>query len=94
LRRNCNPSTGCRRSRITSLARFAGAAKAQAVERLRDERRIATLLAYIRTLEASAHDDVLDLFDVIVTDMFADAKAAGHKERSDWVPSAISTPRL
>jgi hypothetical protein len=69
------------KSRITSLARFAGAAKAQAVERLPDERRIATLLAYMRTLEASAHDDVLDLFDVVVTDMFADAKATGHKER-------------
>ena len=69
------------KSRITSLARFAAAAKAQAVERLPDERRIATLLAYIRTLEASAHDDVLDLFDVVVTGMFADAKAAGQKER-------------
>jgi len=69
------------KSRITGLARFAGAAKAQAVERLPDERRIATLLAYIRTLEASAHDDVLDLFDVVVTDMFADAKATGQKER-------------
>jgi Domain of unknown function (DUF4158) len=63
-------------SRITNLARFAGAAKAQAIERLPDERRIATLLAYVRTLEASANDDVLDLFDVVVTDMFANAKAA------------------
>jgi hypothetical protein len=52
---------------------------------LPDERRIATLLAYIRTLEASAHDDVLDLFDVVVTDMFADAKAAGHKERLGYI---------
>jgi hypothetical protein len=69
------------KSRITSLARFAAAAKAQAVERLPGERRIATLLAYIRTLEASAHDDVLNLFDVVVTGMFADAKAAGQKER-------------
>jgi len=69
------------KSRITTLARFASAAKAQAVERLPYERRIATLLAYIRTLEASAHDDVLDLFDVVVTDMFARAKAAGQQER-------------
>jgi TnpA family transposase len=68
-------------SRIASLARFASAAKAQTVARLPDDRRIATLLAYVRTLEASAHDDVLDLFDVVVTAMFADAKAAGQKER-------------
>jgi TnpA family transposase len=68
-------------SRITGLARFASAAKAQAVERLPDERRVATLLAFVRTLEATAHDDVLDLLDVIVTDMFADAKMAGQKDR-------------
>jgi hypothetical protein len=68
-------------SRITTLACFANAAKAQAVARLPDERRIATLLAFVRTLEASANDDVLDLFDVVVTGMFADAKAAGQRER-------------
>ena len=68
-------------SRITTLARFANAAKAQAVARLPDERRIATLLAFVRTLEASANDDVLDLFDVVVTGMFADAKATGQRER-------------
>ena len=62
-------------SRITTLARFANAAKAHAVARLPDERRIATLLAFVRTLEASANDDVLDLFDVVVTGMFADAKS-------------------
>jgi hypothetical protein len=32
---------------------------------LPDEQRIATLLAFGRTLEASANDDVLDLFDVV-----------------------------
>ncbi len=68
-------------SRLTTLARFANAAKAQAIERLPDERRIATLLAFVRTLEASANDDVLDLFDVVVTGMFSDAKAAGQKDR-------------
>jgi TnpA family transposase len=67
--------------RITALARFAGAAKAQAVARLPDDRRIAILLAFVRTLEASAHDDVLDLFDVVVTGMLASAKFAGQRER-------------
>ena len=41
------------------------AAKSQAIARLPDEQRIATLLAFVRTLEASANDDVLDLFDVV-----------------------------
>ncbi len=68
-------------SRIASLARFAGAAKAQAVARLPDDRRIATLLAYMHTLNASAHDDVLDLFDIVVSAMFADAKKTGQNDR-------------
>ena len=68
-------------SRIANLARFAGAAKAQAVARLPDDRRIATLLAYAHTLHATAHDDVLDLFDVVVTKMFTDAKTIGQKDR-------------
>jgi TnpA family transposase len=68
-------------TRITALARFAGAAKAQAISRLPDDRRIATLLAFIHTLEASAQDDVLDLFDVVVTAMFANAKSVGQRER-------------
>jgi len=68
-------------SRITALARFANASKAHAVSRLPDDRRIATLLAFARSLEASAHDDMLDLFDVVVTGMFSDAKAAGQKDR-------------
>ncbi|GLR77431.1 Tn3 family transposase [Azospirillum palustre] len=67
--------------RIMSLARFAGVAKAQAVARLPDERRAATLLAFIRTLEASAQDDVLDLFDLLVTRMFVDAVRKGREAR-------------
>ena len=57
------------------------AAKAQAVARLPDERRLATLLAFIRALEASAQDDVLDLFDLLVTRMFVDAVRKGREAR-------------
>ena len=46
-----------------------------------DERRAATLLAFIRSLEASAQDDVLDLFDLIVTRMFVDAVRKGREAR-------------
>ena len=35
----------------------------------------------MRTLEASAQDDVLDLFDVVVTKLFADAAAVGKRAR-------------
>ena len=69
------------RTRVLALARFAGAARAQAVARLPDERRAATLLAFIRALEASAQDDVLDLFDLLVTRMFVDAIRKGREAR-------------
>ena len=49
--------------------------------RLLKERRAATLLALVRTLEASAQDDVLDLFDVVVTALFADAAKVGKRAR-------------
>lgn len=69
------------KTRVLALARFAGAAKAQAVSRLPDERRAATLLAFLRALEASAQDDVLDLFDLLVTRIFADALRKGREAR-------------
>ncbi len=63
--------------RVTALARFATVAKAQAVARMPLERRTATLLAFVRTLEATAQDDVLDLFDIVVTALFTDAAKVG-----------------
>jgi hypothetical protein len=67
--------------RITALARYASATKAQAVWRLPDDRRAATLLAFIRTLEASASDDVIDLFDAVSTSMFSEASTAAKQAR-------------
>jgi TnpA family transposase len=69
------------KTRVLALARFASAARAQAVARLPEERRTATLMAFIRSLEASAQDDVLDLFDVLVTKIFADAIRKGREAR-------------
>ena len=67
--------------RVTALARFETVAKAQAVARMPPERRTATLLAFVRTLEATAQDDVLDLFDIVVTALFTDAAKVGKKVR-------------
>jgi len=67
--------------RVTALARFATIAKAQAVARMPRERRTATLLAFARTLEASAQDDVLDLLDIVVTKLFTDAAKVGKRIR-------------
>jgi TnpA family transposase len=69
------------RSRVLALARFAALSKAQAIARMPGARRIATLLAFIRTLEASAQDDVLDLFDIVGTKILAAATRAGQAAR-------------
>ena len=68
-------------TRIQALARFAATAKASAVQRLPDERRMATLVAFILNLEAIALDDALDLLDIVITEIFSDAKNAGEKAR-------------
>ena len=68
-------------SKITALWKFASAARAQAVARLPEERRTATLLAFIHTLEASAADDVIDVFDAVSTAMFSEAEAAAKQAR-------------
>jgi len=67
--------------KITALWKFASAARAQAVARLPEERRTATLLAFIHTLEASASDDVIDVFDAVSTAMFSEAEAAAKQAR-------------
>jgi hypothetical protein len=61
-------------TRIQALARFAATAKASAVQRLPDERRVATLVAFILNLETVALDDALDLLDIVITEIFSDAK--------------------
>lgn len=45
------------------------------------DRRVATLLAFARAFEVMALDDALDLLDLIITDLLAQAKLAGEKER-------------
>ena len=63
-------------SRIAALARFANMAKSTAVSRLPTERKMATLVAFIHHLEASAHDDVLDVLSMVLRDLFSRANQA------------------
>src|SRR5262245_26762531 len=68
-------------TRVQALARFATMAKASAISRMPDHRRLATLIAFVLNLEAIALDDALDLLDILVTEIFADATRAGQKAR-------------
>ncbi len=75
------PATGVPPSRIASLARFAGTAKVAAIGRLPPVRRLATLVAFIHCLEATAQDDVIEVLDILLHELFSDAMKADKKAR-------------
>ncbi len=68
-------------ARIASLARFANTAKVTAIDRLSPERRLATLVAFLRCLEATAMDDALEILEVLLHGLFEGAKKADKKAR-------------
>jgi len=68
-------------SRITALARFASRAKVTAISRLPKFRRLATLAAFMQTLEASALDDALDILNNLLNEIFGNAFKSGQKAR-------------
>jgi TnpA family transposase len=67
--------------RLKALARYAATAWAQTIARMPEERRIATLLAFVGVCEATVQDDALDLLDQLVTSLLARAERRGQKER-------------
>jgi TnpA family transposase len=67
--------------RVAALARFAGAAKASAILRLPNPRRLATLVAFVYCLEATALDDALEVLEGLLRDLFGDAVKADKKAR-------------
>lgn len=68
-------------SRISALARFAGAAKVSAILRLPTLRRVATLAAFAYCLEASAQDDALEVLEALLRDLYSGALKADKKAR-------------
>jgi len=75
------PDAGVPPSRLSSLARFAATAKVSAVSRLPSVRRMATLVAFIHCLEASAQDDVIEILDALLQEIFNNAAKADRKAR-------------
>jgi TnpA family transposase len=75
------PATGVPPSRLASLARFAGAAKVTAISRLPPVRRLATLVAFVHCLEATAQDDAVEVLDLLLHEFFSDAAKADKKAR-------------
>ena len=73
--------TGIPPTRLASIARFAATAKVTAISRLPPLRRLATLVAFVHCLEAIAQDDVIDVLDMVLQELFSDAAKANRKAR-------------
>jgi TnpA family transposase len=67
--------------RLDALARYAYSVRAQAISRMREDRKIATLVAVARELEVRATDDALDLLNVLVRDLLSRAESQGRSRR-------------
>ncbi len=68
-------------SRLKVLSRAAFTSRAQTIERMPTARRIATLLAFARDIEAIAQDDALTVLELLTKDLLSKSASQGKKER-------------
>lgn len=68
-------------SRIKALAQYVSRSKAYAIRRMPERRRIAVLLAFSKTVELTAMDDALNVFEQLADSVFKKARQAGEKNR-------------
>jgi len=73
--------------RVKTLARYAAAAKAQAIARMPSDRRIATLLAFAIVYETEAQDDAVDLLNQMLSIVLRKADNKGKAERLRTIPN-------
>ena len=66
---------------LHSLARYATTGWAPNIARMPEDRRIATLVAFVYAYTAETLDDALDLFDMLIADIATSAKTLGQKKR-------------
>ncbi|GAB2796427.1 TnpA family transposase [Hymenobacter luteus] len=68
-------------ARLGRLARHAQVAWGQTLSRMGEERRLATLLVFAQALERTATDDILDLFDGLMSSLALRGEAKRRRER-------------
>lgn len=68
-------------SRQAALVRYAQTVRVQLIERLTEDRRLATLLVFLQHLERTATDDVLEMFEAQVNEMSLRGEAKRRRER-------------
>jgi TnpA family transposase len=67
--------------RLNNLARHASVISMPKIVRMADDKRIAILLAFVKSFEIIALDDALDILDLMITKISSDAKNLGQKNR-------------
>lgn len=81
-------------NRLTTLARYGMGSKAPSLGRATEPKKTAMLTAMMRHLEASAIDDALDLFAVLMsTRLLSPAKRASERERLAMLPQLEKASR-
>ena len=80
--------------RLSSLARFAMVSKITAIMRLPPAKQLATLVAFIHCLKATAHDDALDVLDMLLRDLFSRAMKEDKKKRLRTLKDLDQASRL
>jgi len=82
--------SGVPRRRTVALTRYGMTAKAPALRRHPEPRRLATLVATVHSLGARAVDDALELFDVLMTnDLMARAARESREEKLQRYPKLV-----
>lgn len=67
--------------KVQVLARYPSTAWAASIARMPEERRVATLIAFLSVFETSSLDGAIDLLDMLITDIAKQAKSLGEKKR-------------
>ncbi|KNY27684.1 Tn3 family transposase [Pseudobacteroides cellulosolvens] len=79
--------------RLRVLSRYASMARAQTIERMNYERRIATLVSFAITFTISAQDDVIEIMEAIFTNIFRKSDNKGKKNRIRTIKDLDSAAR-
>ena len=79
--------------RLRVLSRYASMARAQTIERMNHERRIATLVAFAIAFTISAQDDVIEIMEIIFTNTFRKSDNKGKKNRIRTIKDLDSAAR-
>ena len=67
--------------RLKNIARYAGIISVSKIARMPENKRIAILVAFVKSFETRTLDNALDIFDLLMTGILRDAKRIGQKKR-------------